>query len=158
MYSTMRHPLYLGNFLMWLGIGLITQNIWFILLFMLFYWIYYERIMFAEEAFLREKFGKPYMDWAETVPAFIPNLRKWQNPEEYFSFKNVIRREYTSIFNLFLVFFIFRYAQSIITMNSFTKVGYAEIIWFAIMGFAIIFYVIIRFLHKKTRLLEVEGR
>ena len=27
MYSILRHPLYLGNFLMWLGIGMLTENI-----------------------------------------------------------------------------------------------------------------------------------
>lgn len=56
-YSVVRHPLYVGNFLMWLGPALITGNLWFIVAFCFFYWIYYERIMFAEEQFLRKKFG-----------------------------------------------------------------------------------------------------
>jgi len=48
-YSMVRHPLYLGNFFMWLGAAVLTKNGWFIVAFILLYWIYYERIMFAEE-------------------------------------------------------------------------------------------------------------
>src|SRR5690606_40503342 len=42
-YSTVRHPLYLGNFFMWLGVAMITANAWFIVAFILFYMFYYER-------------------------------------------------------------------------------------------------------------------
>ena len=56
-YSLVRHPLYVGNFLMWLAVAMLTGNIWFIVSFTFLYWVYYERIMFAEEAFLRNKFG-----------------------------------------------------------------------------------------------------
>ncbi len=54
MYSIVRHPLYLGNFFMWLGLAMVTANVWFILCFILVFWLYYERIMYAEEFFLRE--------------------------------------------------------------------------------------------------------
>ena len=53
-YSILRHPLYLGNFFMWLGPALLTQNWWFNIAFGFFYWVYYERMMFAEEQFLRK--------------------------------------------------------------------------------------------------------
>ncbi|MEO5570538.1 MAG: isoprenylcysteine carboxylmethyltransferase family protein, partial [Bacteroidia bacterium] len=57
-YSIVRHPLYLGNYLIWIGIVLFTLNIWFVIIVSLLYWIYYERIMIAEEAFLEKKFGE----------------------------------------------------------------------------------------------------
>ena len=57
-YSVLRHPLYLGNFLMWLGIVIFTFNVWFLFSFCLLFWLYYERIMFAEERFLERKFGE----------------------------------------------------------------------------------------------------
>lgn len=63
MYSMVRHPLYVGNFIMWLGIALFTASIWFVLLFIAIYWLYYERIMYAEEQFMRKKFGNAYTDW-----------------------------------------------------------------------------------------------
>jgi len=51
MYSLLRHPLYLGNALMWLGISLFVHVWWVVVISMLIFWIYYERIMFAEEEF-----------------------------------------------------------------------------------------------------------
>ena len=59
MYSMVRHPLYVGNFIMWLGIALFTASIWFVLLFIAVYWLYYERIMYAEEQFMRRSSAIP---------------------------------------------------------------------------------------------------
>ena len=66
-YSIVRHPLYLGNFFMWLGVAMLTENTWFVIAFILFYAFYYERIMYAEESFLRQKFGETYLDWAKNT-------------------------------------------------------------------------------------------
>ena len=90
LYSVVRHPLYLGNFLMWLGPALLTFHYWFIAAFVLLYWIYYERIMLAEEDYLRNKFGKPYEDWAAGRPAFIPDLAKWKPYENKLLFYKAI--------------------------------------------------------------------
>ena len=40
-YSIVRHPLYLGNYLMWIGIVLFTFNIYFFIVVSLAFWIYY---------------------------------------------------------------------------------------------------------------------
>ncbi len=93
-YSMVRHPLYVGNFLMWLGLVLYTENFWFILFFILIYWLYYERIMFAEEAFLRRKFGEQYLKWAEKTPAFLPRFRHYRKADTSFNKKRVLRAEY----------------------------------------------------------------
>ena len=47
-YSLVRHPLYLGNFFMWFGPVLFLRSTGVIIVFILIYWLYYERIMFAE--------------------------------------------------------------------------------------------------------------
>jgi len=56
MYSIVRHPLYLGNFLIVFGIVLFIQVLWFGIIVLAGYWFYYERIIFAEEEFLRKRF------------------------------------------------------------------------------------------------------
>ena len=53
MYSLMRNPLYLGNFFMWFAIVLFINIYWFSILYIMCFWIYYERIILAEENFLR---------------------------------------------------------------------------------------------------------
>lgn len=104
LYSTIRHPLYLGNFFMWLGPALLTGHPWFIVSFCFLFWIYYERIMFAEEQFLIRKFKEAYTTWAEKTPAFIPDLRKYVRPDTSFSWRKVLNREKTGIMLVFLLF------------------------------------------------------
>src|SRR5699024_7551111 len=113
-YSTVRHPLYLGNFLMWLGIALWTGNFWFIIAFCLFYWVYYERIMFAEESFLRIKFGEEFLKWSEGTPAFIPKFRNYKKSFRAFNWRKVLRQEKNGLFALFLIFCLFNVIGEIV--------------------------------------------
>lgn len=110
-YSIVRHPLYVGNFFMWLGVAVLTMNLWFILIFILLYWVYYERIMFAEEQFLRQKFGDTYLEWARKTPAFIPNFRKWRKPVLEFNWKKALKKEKTGLLAVFSVMFLFDLLQ-----------------------------------------------
>ena len=67
LYSICRHPLYVGNFFMWLGIAMLTLNFWFLISFTYLYWLYYERIIFAEESFLIKKYGTKANDLLDSV-------------------------------------------------------------------------------------------
>jgi protein-S-isoprenylcysteine O-methyltransferase Ste14 len=103
-YSMVRHPLYLGNYLMWAGIVVFTYNIWFFLVMSLAYWLYYERIMFAEERFLEKKFGNIYLNWSQKVPAFLPAFSQFTRSKTTFSVKSVLRREYSGILAMMMSF------------------------------------------------------
>ena len=94
-YSMVRHPLYVGNYFMWLGIVIYVINPWFVVLFTLAFWLYYERIMFAEERFLERTFGDTYTDWSLKVPAFIPRFSAFVKGGVPFSLKSILRREYS---------------------------------------------------------------
>src|SRR5690606_23020750 len=87
--------------------ALLTENIWFVVSFILFYWIYYERIMFAEEQFLERKFGNAYKEWAEKVPAFVPKLGLFNKPTLSFSLRKVLKKEKNGLFAVFLIFTAF---------------------------------------------------
>ena len=78
---------------MYLGLAMITGHLWFVISFVLLYWLYYERIMFAEEHFLRNKFGEQYLKWAASVPAFVPKLGNMASPNLSFSWKKVLKKE-----------------------------------------------------------------
>src|SRR5690349_11951110 len=56
MYSIVRHPLYLGAGLMWVGIAMSLAVWWLVLIVLLIYGLYVERLMVVEEAFLAEHF------------------------------------------------------------------------------------------------------
>jgi hypothetical protein len=50
--------------------------------------------MFAEEGYLRKKFGTVYETWAEQTPAFIQSFSKYQKTDSKFNIKDVIIREF----------------------------------------------------------------
>ena len=153
-YSTVRHPLYLGNFFMWFTPVLMITDIWFALFFCAFYWIYYERIMFAEEAFLRRKFEKEYFAWAEKTPAFFPKFSNYRKSELNFSIKNVLKREYNGFFNLILIMTAFRVIAFAIVEEEF----YLDLAWIIVFGLGFIIFAILKILKKFTSVLDVEGR
>ncbi len=84
MYSIVSHPLYLGNFLIWLGVALFAHTWWFVLIVILAFWIYYERIMFAEEEFLRTRFGAEFEGGpGEPPPSFLPSATGYHQPSPF---------------------------------------------------------------------------
>ena len=95
-YSVVRHPLYLANYLVWLGVLIYSRNMFVIIIVSLVYWIYYERIMLAEEAYLRGKFGDAFEEWAARVPAFLPKWSRFEGGMLQFSWKTFVRREYAT--------------------------------------------------------------
>ena len=155
LYSIIRNPLYLGNYLMWVAIAMITGNIWFVALFTLGFWIYYERIIYAEESFLRKKFGYTYLDWASKTPAFIPRHLKYVKPEIEFSWKKVAKKEKNGLFALFLLFCLFGIVGDI-AEGEFSLI---EERW-SIIGVVVtgIVYVILKYLKKHTVFLDEIGR
>ncbi|MFT5337074.1 MAG: protein-S-isoprenylcysteine O-methyltransferase Ste14 [Luteibaculaceae bacterium] len=153
-YKTVRHPLYVGNYFMWLGLALYVGNVWFIITATLLYWLYYERIMFAEEDFLRNKFGDTYLDWAKNVPSFVPKFWLFKKPDMNFSLRNILKREYAG----FLATFV-SYAFIDLTKSYFQN-GTLEISEFWVKGVIIATVVagVLKGLKKFTRVLEVAGR
>ena len=103
-YSIVRHPLYLGNFLIFLGPFIFAGNICSIIIFILSFWIYYERIMYAEETFLISKFGSEYENWSSKTPAFIPKIASYTPTKSIFSFRKVLEGEYSGIYGVFAIF------------------------------------------------------
>ena len=87
LYSLVRHPLYVGNYLMWLGILMLTLNLYFIVISTLLYFIYYERIMYAEEQFIIAKFNDHYTKYSELTPAFFFNFKHYLIPSKRLHFR-----------------------------------------------------------------------
>lgn len=153
-YATVRHPLYLGNFLMWLGVTMYSQLWWLVAIVSLIFWLYYERIMFAEEEFLRRKFGESYVKWANSTPAFIPNLRRWHSPSLEFSLRNVLKREYSGLMGVVLSFAVLGLSEHMAVEGRLAL----DPAWQVICLVGVLLYFVLRTIKQQTRLLEVEGR
>jgi protein-S-isoprenylcysteine O-methyltransferase Ste14 len=153
-YSLVRHPLYLGNFLMGLGPAMFFRLWWFVLLYVLAFWLYYERIMFAEEEFLRKKFGDVYLAWAARTPVFVPNFKNWRRSNLPFSLPTVLKREYQSLFLLIAFFTVLEIIGDTVAERRFV----IDPVWLGLFGGVLMFSIVIRVLRKRTRSLHVQGR
>jgi len=93
-YGVIRHPLYVGSFMMMIGFCVLIndeKNIYFILGPVL---LMYLAKVFKEERLLAGKFGAPWQAYAAAVPRFIPrrlprtpfaawSLQQWLGSREY---------------------------------------------------------------------------
>jgi len=157
-YSVVRHPLYLGNFFMWLGIIIYVGNWWFTLVCCLLFWVYYERIMFAEEFFLRKKFGQAYLDWSGKVPAFWPRLMQWKSSDVEISIRNVMKREYNGFFAIFLSFALLDAMKNVVHFGFSSWQDLIAPFWMIALAISFVVFITLRSLKKYTKVLNVEGR
>jgi protein-S-isoprenylcysteine O-methyltransferase Ste14 len=152
-YSLTRHPLYLGNFLMWFGVSLFPRLWWFSALCLLMFWVYYERIMFAEEAFLREKFGKTYVSWASRTSAFIPSFKNgYVKPHGSFSWKKIFRKEYNGFLAVILCFFSMEILGDYLSGLPVR----IDVMWAVILGLAVAAWLVLRAIKHWTSALKAE--
>jgi protein-S-isoprenylcysteine O-methyltransferase Ste14 len=153
-YSMVRHPLYLGNYFMWIGIVVFTFNWYFVFVVSLLYWVYYERIMFAEERFLERKFGQQYLDWASNLPAFMPKFSQFKKSDIPFSVISVLRREYSGVLATVIGFVFVLLLRNFFEGNN-TLVSDS---WLIAIAITTLVSLVLRTLKRSTSLLDEEGR
>jgi protein-S-isoprenylcysteine O-methyltransferase Ste14 len=153
-YSVVRHPLYVGNFFIWLGVSMFVRSWWLSLVFILLFALFYERVIFTEEEFLREKFGKAWEDWAARTPTFIPRFKNYVKAALPFSLRNAVAKEYHVVINVILAFAVIEILEGLVTERKFEL----DVGWAVAVGCGLAAWVVIRVLKKKTGILRVEGR
>lgn len=153
LYSMVRHPLYWGNFLIWVGISLFTRSLIFVAAAVIVYLLYYRPIALAEEEFLRKKFGNEFDDWAGRTPRIFPNFRNWKRPDLPFSLKTVLRREYSGFFAIIASFT----AMKIVEDFFFRRRWELEWAYLVLFFIGLVVYIGLMIL-KKKKMLDEEGR
>ncbi len=154
MYSVVRNPLYLGNFFMGLGVMLFAHLWWLILIYILAFLLYYERIIIAEETYLINKFGNEFLDWASVTPAIVPRLSNYRKPILPFSLRKTLKREYNGFFAVILLMFFLEVVGELFVGGLFD----VDIGWILLLATSFIVWLTLRTLKKYTTLLNVEGR
>jgi len=154
MYAVVRNPIYLGNFIIWFGLSLFMKSVWFTTVIVLFFTIFYERIIFREEAFLRQKFGDVFMQWADATPAIMPKFKNWRPPSLPFSFKSAIVREYGTFFAIITTFTVLELLAGLFNSRQLTL----DAVWVKLFIFSGVLYLTIRYLKKKTKVLATDNR
>jgi protein-S-isoprenylcysteine O-methyltransferase Ste14 len=88
-YALTRNPLYLGSFIIGLGVIVAAQIWWLLPIYAVGFALFYWPTIVSEEKKLTELFGEEYLEYKKQVPAFFPwKLRKWG---EGFQIARVIR-------------------------------------------------------------------
>jgi protein-S-isoprenylcysteine O-methyltransferase Ste14 len=122
------------------------------------YRLFYDRVMLAEEQFLRERFGAEYDTWAERTPALWPFTRGWRArfvlPDLPFSLRTVARREYPSLLSFGVTMVAVQTAVHWAATGS-ARLGWP---WIALAGGVVLTASVLRFLNHRTKALSAEGR
>ncbi len=159
MYSIVRNPLYLGNFITILGVVLSIKVWWLALIVSMFFFIYMERIIMAEEKYLHEKFGAVYDTWRAKTPVIIPNFKLWQPHEMKFSWKTVLKREYQGLLGVGTAFLVTEMVTDLVfEKESFSEWIGEDWIWPATYAVILMLCLTLRTLKKHTDVLKVAGR
>jgi protein-S-isoprenylcysteine O-methyltransferase Ste14 len=99
-FAHCRNPLYVGNFLVLLGIGLASNSLLFLFTAIPFFLFAYAAIIAAEENYLRSKFGKEFDDYCARVNRLLPNfsgIRDTLSGMEY-NWRRLLTAEYGSTY------------------------------------------------------------
>lgn len=93
-----RNPLYVGNILMLLGVGILSNSLIYVVIIMPVFLFIYQAIVLAEENFLRGKFGPDFDKYCRTVNRWWPDLRGIGTTfsEMHFKWKRWILKEYNT--------------------------------------------------------------
>lgn len=151
LYSIVRHPLYLANILMALGLALFP-GVWYLpVIVLLASGLYYERIAVREEAFLDDQFGATFRTWASDVPAMIPSRRGMRVSSTPFSWKKVIRSEFHGLMVIATGAFVLDLAQESLGGGRVT----VDPLWGTVFSVCASFFAVMVVLKKATHLLDI---
>jgi protein-S-isoprenylcysteine O-methyltransferase Ste14 len=75
-FAYVRNPLYLGNMLIYIGIGTMSFALfpWLMIVAFIYFYMQYSLIVSLEEEHLAQKFGEEYERYTKSVPRFFPSL------------------------------------------------------------------------------------
>lgn len=80
-FAYVRNPLYVGNILLYVGIGIMSMALFpFLQIFALIFFVFqYHIIISEEEAYLRKTFGEQYAAYTKNVPRLIPRFTAYSD-------------------------------------------------------------------------------
>jgi protein-S-isoprenylcysteine O-methyltransferase Ste14 len=80
-FAYVRNPLYVGNMMLYIGIGIMSMALFPWLLLVAFVWfvMQYTLIVLQEEEYLAGHFGEPYAEYRRHVHRFLPRLTAYRD-------------------------------------------------------------------------------
>ena len=152
LFNHCRNPLYVGNILMLLGVGIIANSWYYLIVCIPFFVFVYQAIIQAEEHYLKSKFGTEYTEYCQRTNRWLPVLRGL--PETFssmrFNWKRYLIREYNTLYIWLLgilLLLLIQYPE--FTNNDVAERNHLLIIIFPVLTLA---YLTIRYLKKSGKM------
>lgn len=153
-FNHCRNPLYVGNILMLCGVGVLSNSLLYVAVFIPFFLFVYQAIVLAEEKFLRNKFGQQYDRYTKAVNRWVPSLHGISDTFKSMEFKwrRWILKEYNTQYiwlSGITLILLFKYPE--ITNNDPRLRNLLLAIILPLLGFA---YLFVRYLKKSGKMKE----
>lgn len=152
-YRLCRNPMYVGNLLIVAGLAVASNSLTCLLVVILLYLFVYIAIVAAEEAFLRNKFGAAYDQYAADVPRWLPRLGALGEAlrDGRFHWKRVLVKEFHTPFGWITVLMVmsFWHLASQHTLAARHGTARTLIIVYAVLA---VVYLTIRYLKLSRRI------
>jgi hypothetical protein len=153
-FNHCRNPLYVGNILMLLGVGMLANSLVYVILVIPLFLFIYQAIVLAEENFLRGKFGPGFDEYCKKVNRWFPNLKGIGKTfgSMQFNWKRWILKEHTTQF-------IWLIGITLILLLRYPELtGYDDqhrnVLIGIILGTLLLIYLLIRYLKKTGKFKE----
>jgi protein-S-isoprenylcysteine O-methyltransferase Ste14 len=151
-FNHCRNPLYVGNILMLLGVGILSNSLIYVGILIPLFLFIYQAIVLAEENFLRNKFGLQFDAYCRRVNRWIPNLTGISRTFEgmHFNASRWILKEYNTQF-VWLVgitlIMLFKYPQ----LTNFSADSRNSLL-FIILPVLLVVYLFVKYLKKSGKM------
>jgi protein-S-isoprenylcysteine O-methyltransferase Ste14 len=153
-FNHCRNPLYVGNILMLVGVGVLSNSLIYVAAIIPLFLLIYHAIVLAEENFLRNKFGESYAAYCKKVNRWIPSFAHMSGTFKSMTFKwkRWILKEYNTQYvwlTGIALLLLFQYPQ---LTDGDTHVR--NILLGIILPLLLLVYLFVRYLKKSGKLKE----
>lgn len=124
LYSIVRNPLYVGNFLIYNGLLIAYSSPGALLFFNVFFVINYHFIILSEERYLSGQFGQAYRDYLLRVPKVLPRFSLYRRNDHPFRLARAVHKEKNTTF-----YWVFFYAVTLLVKQYKLNGGVIERFW-----------------------------
>ena len=151
-FSHCRNPLYVGNILIIVGMGIMSNSLFFVALMIPLFLFFYQAIVMAEENFLRGKFGAAYNEYTSHTNRWLPSLSgigaTLSSME--FNWKRVILKEYNTTY-IWLTGAVLLLVKDIYREQGADAVQHAMPLFVTLLLLLLAGYLIVRYMKKSKR-------
>jgi protein-S-isoprenylcysteine O-methyltransferase Ste14 len=153
-FNHCRNPLYVGNILMLVGVGILSNSLLYLLVFIPFFLFVYQAIVLAEENFLRNKFGENFNQYCQRVNRWVPDLRGISKTFKgmHFKWKRWILKEYNTQYvwlTGITLILLFKYPE---LTNHDEQLR--NVLLLIILPILLLLYLFVRYLKKTGKMVE----